>query len=61
MEQRVAQGHIGLASLQASFDAMGGGMTIESAPGLGTTVTVTSPPEVLTWAVDSAVVGASPE
>ena len=45
VEQRVAQGHIGLASLQASFDAMGGAMTIESAPGLGTTVTVTSPPE----------------
>ena len=45
VEQRVAEGHIGLASLQARFDAMGGAMAIESAPGRGTTVTVTSPPE----------------
>ncbi|MGH3642509.1 MAG: sensor histidine kinase [Mycobacterium sp.] len=45
VEQRVAQGHIGLASLQARFDAMGGAMSIESTPGHGSTVTVTSPPE----------------
>jgi two-component system NarL family sensor kinase len=46
VEQRVAEGHIGLASLQARFDAMGGAMAIDSTPGHGTTVTVTSPPEV---------------
>ena len=45
VEQRVAEGHIGLASLQARFDAMGGAMTIDSATGHGTVVTVTSPPE----------------
>ena len=45
VEQRVAEGHIGLASLQARFDAMGGAMAIDSTVGLGTTVTVTSPPE----------------
>jgi two-component system, NarL family, sensor kinase len=46
VEQRVAEGHIGLASLQARFDAMGGAMAIDSTLGAGTTVTVTSPPEV---------------
>jgi two-component system NarL family sensor kinase len=46
VERRVAEGHIGLASLQARFDAMGGAMAIDSTPGGGTTVTVTSPPEV---------------
>jgi two-component system NarL family sensor kinase len=46
VEQRVAEGHIGLASLQARFDAMGGAMAIDSTPGHGTRVTVTSPPEV---------------
>lgn len=45
VEQRVAEGHIGLASLQARFDAMGGAMTIDSHPGQGTMVTVVSPPE----------------
>lgn len=45
IDQRVAEGHIGLASLQARLDAMGGAMTIDSAPGRGTLVTVTSPPE----------------
>ena len=45
VDQRVAEGHIGLASLQARFDAMGGAMTIESTAGHGTVVTVTSPPE----------------
>jgi two-component system NarL family sensor kinase len=45
VDQRVAEGHIGLASLQARFDAMGGAMTIDSRVGDGTRVTVTSPPE----------------
>ncbi|MBB5163289.1 ATP-binding protein [Mycobacterium sp. AZCC_0083] len=45
VEQRVAEGHIGLASLQARFDSMGGAMAIESTIGQGTLVTVTSPPE----------------
>jgi two-component system NarL family sensor kinase len=46
VEQRVAEGHIGLASLQARFDSMGGAMAIQSKAGHGTLVTVTSPPEV---------------
>jgi two-component system NarL family sensor kinase len=46
VEQRVAEGHIGLASLQARFDAMGGAMAIDSTLGRGSTVTVTSPPEI---------------
>jgi two-component system NarL family sensor kinase len=46
VEQRVAEGHIGLASLQARFDSMGGAMAIQSKVGHGTLVTVTSPPEV---------------
>ena len=46
VEQRVAEGHIGLASLQARFDSMGGAMAIESTIGQGTLVTVTSPPEM---------------
>jgi two-component system, NarL family, sensor kinase len=37
------QGHIGLGSLLARFDAMGGAMRIDSAPGRGTQVTVTAP------------------
>lgn len=45
VEQRVAEGHIGLASLQARFDSMGGAMAIESKIDHGTLVTVTSPPE----------------
>ena len=45
IEQRVAEGHIGLASLQARFDSMGGAMTIDSGPEGGTVVTVASPPE----------------
>jgi two-component system, NarL family, sensor kinase len=45
VEQRVAEGHIGLASLQARFDSMGGAMAIDSTIGHGTVVTVTSPPE----------------
>jgi len=43
--QYVAAGHIGLGSLLARFDAMGGSMEIDSRPGHGTQVTVTSPPE----------------
>jgi two-component system, NarL family, sensor kinase len=45
VEQRVVEGHIGLASLQARFDSMGGAMAIESEIDQGTLVTVTSPPE----------------
>lgn len=44
VDQFVADGHIGLGSLRARFDAMGGEMNIRSAPGAGTEVTVTSPP-----------------
>jgi two-component system NarL family sensor kinase len=43
--QSVADGHIGLGSLLARFDAMGGAMDIDSRQGYGTQVTVTSPPE----------------
>jgi two-component system, NarL family, sensor kinase len=43
--QYVADGHIGLGSLLARFDAMGGAMEINSSTGYGTQVTVTSPPE----------------
>jgi two-component system NarL family sensor kinase len=46
--QSVADGHIGLGSLLARFDAMGGAMHIDSAAGGGTRVTVTSPPEPAT-------------
>jgi two-component system NarL family sensor kinase len=45
VDQRVAEGHIGLASLQARFDSMGGAMSIDSTIGSGTVVTVISPPE----------------
>jgi two-component system NarL family sensor kinase len=41
----VADGHIGLGSLLARFDAMGGSMRIDSGAGRGTRVTVTSPLE----------------
>jgi two-component system, NarL family, sensor kinase len=46
--QSLADGHIGLGSLLARFDAMGGAMQIDSRIGGGTTVTVTSPPEPVT-------------
>jgi two-component system, NarL family, sensor kinase len=46
--QSVANGHIGLGSLLARFDAMGGAMDIDSRAGGGTRVTVTSPPEPAT-------------
>ncbi|OBB97294.1 sensor histidine kinase [Mycolicibacterium peregrinum] len=39
--QSVAEGHIGLASLQVRIDAMGGSMAISSEPGFGTQVRVT--------------------
>ncbi|MGE0217850.1 sensor histidine kinase [Mycolicibacterium sp.] len=41
----LADGHIGLGSLLARFDATGGSMQIFSDAGCGTQVTVTSPPE----------------
>jgi two-component system NarL family sensor kinase len=43
--QYVADGHTGLGSLFARFDAMGGAMDIDSRRGHGTQVTVTSPQE----------------
>jgi two-component system NarL family sensor kinase len=45
IDDAVAQGHIGLGSLLVRFDAMGGAIDVDSAPGSGTLVTVTSPPE----------------
>lgn len=45
VERYVADGHIGLGSLLARFDAMGGSMDISSEVGYGTQVTVTSPRE----------------
>jgi two-component system, NarL family, sensor kinase len=47
VERYVAEGHIGLGSLLARFDAMGGSMRISSETGHGTQVTVTSPREPL--------------
>ena len=41
----MAAGHIGLGSLLARFDAMGGAMHIESTAGSGTRITAVSPPE----------------
>jgi two-component system NarL family sensor kinase len=41
----VADGHIGLGSLLARFDAMGGSIQLDSRPGDGTRVTVVSPRE----------------
>lgn len=45
VDQRVAQGHIGLASLMVRIDAMGGHLHVESKEGEGTRITVTSPPQ----------------
>ena len=45
VERYVADGHIGLGSLLARFDAMGGSMDVNSEAGCGTQVTATSPPE----------------
>jgi two-component system, NarL family, sensor kinase len=55
--QYVADGHIGLGSLLARFDAMGGAMDINSQIGYGTQVTVTSPPEPVAY---SGELGAPP-
>ena len=41
----VADGHIGLGSLLARFEAMGGSMQVQSTAGKGTTAIATSPPE----------------
>ncbi len=41
LAERVAQGHIGLASVEAGIEAMGGSVRLDTAPGTGTTVTVT--------------------
>ncbi|MEV0671204.1 ATP-binding protein [Mycobacterium sp. NPDC050441] len=41
LAQSVAEGHIGLASLQVRIDAMGGSMAISSEDGFGTQVRVT--------------------
>ena len=43
LDRCVAKGHIGLASLAARIDAMGGSMKITSAPGGGTRASVTTP------------------
>jgi len=48
IESFVADGHIGLGSLLARFDAMGGSIVIDSVIGHGTQVTATSPPEPVT-------------
>lgn len=50
--QSVADGHIGLGSLVARFDAMGGAIDIDSRVGGGTTVTATSPPETNTTSAE---------
>lgn len=43
LAQRVTQGHIGLASLIAGIEAMGGRVQLNTRPGAGTAVTVTLP------------------
>jgi two-component system, NarL family, sensor kinase len=45
VNRAVAEGHIGLGSLLARFDAMGGAMDIDAQSGEGSRITVTSPPE----------------
>lgn len=45
VERYVADGHIGLGSLLARFDGLGGSIDINSVVGHGTQVTATSPPE----------------
>ena len=42
---RWAEGHVGLGSLLARFDATGGSMRVAKDAGVGTQVTVTSPTE----------------
>ncbi len=53
VSQYVADGHIGLGSLLARFDAMGGWMDIDSHRGYGTQITATSPPEPVAELVNS--------
>lgn len=43
LAERVAQGHIGLASVVTGIEAMGGSVLIDAAPGAGTAVTVSLP------------------
>jgi two-component system NarL family sensor kinase len=43
LEERIAEGHIGLASLMTRVESMGGSMQITAAPGGGTQTTVTTP------------------
>ena len=43
LADRVAEGHIGLASLMDGIEAMGGSVTLDTAPAAGTTATVTLP------------------
>ena len=45
IERSLAAGHIGLGSLLARFDAMGGSMQVTTGSGRGTEVTAVSPPE----------------
>ncbi len=45
IDKSLAEGHIGLGSLLARFDAMGGSMRFSTGKGRGTEVTVVSPPE----------------
>lgn len=44
LAERVAHGHIGLASLMDGFEAMGGSVQLDTGPAAGTAVTVTLPP-----------------
>lgn len=44
LADRVAHGHIGLASLMDGFEAMGGSVQLDTGPAAGTAVTVTLPP-----------------
>ena len=53
LADRVAWGHIGLASLVEGIEAMGGSVKLDTAPGTGTTVTVTLP-DALTAAAPSS-------
>ncbi len=53
----VRAGHIGLVSLRERAEALGGALTLESAPGAGTVATVTIPRELLLTRV--AVAGTS--
>lgn len=43
LDRRIAEGHIGLASLMTRVEAMGGTMTVAAAPGGGTAATVRVP------------------